>query len=102
VDDLAEAVIHALENKLPEYLYNVGSGKDISIRKLAETVKKVTGYKGKVIWDSSKPDGTPKKLMDISKMKNIGWEYSTELEVGIKKTYNWFLENIESIKEVKL
>jgi GDP-L-fucose synthase len=102
VDDMAKAVVYALENKLPEYLYNVGSGKDITIKELAETIQKVTGHKGQIIWDSSKPDGTPRKLMDVSKMKDIGWQYSTELEEGIEKTYTWFLENIDRIKEVKM
>ena len=102
VDDMAEAVVYALENKLPEYLYNVGSGKDITIKELAETIQKVTGHQGKIIWDSEKPDGTPRKLMDVSKMKAMGWEYSTELLEGIEKTYAWFLDNIENIKEVKL
>ncbi|MDC0117465.1 GDP-L-fucose synthase [Flavobacteriaceae bacterium] len=98
VDDMAEAVVYALENKLPEYLYNVGSGKDITIKELAEIIQKVTGHKGEIIWDSGKPDGTPRKLMDVSKMKALGWEYSTELEDGIKKTYQWFLENTDTIK----
>jgi len=102
VDDMAEAVVYALENKLPEYLYNVGSGKDITIKELAETIQKVTGHQGKIIWDSEKPDGTPRKLMDVSKMKDLGWSYSTELEEGIEKTYAWFLENIKDIKEVKM
>jgi GDP-L-fucose synthase len=102
VDDMAEAVVYALENKLPEYLYNVGSGKDITIKELAETIQKVTGHQGEIIWDSEKPDGTPRKLMDVSKMKEMGWSYSTELEEGIEKTYAWFLDNIEDIKEVKL
>jgi GDP-L-fucose synthase len=102
VDDMAEAVVYALENKLPEYLYNVGSGKDITIKELAETIQKVTGHKGNIVWDAEKPDGTPRKLMDVSKMKNVGWSYTTELEQGIEKTYAWFLENIENFKEVKL
>jgi GDP-L-fucose synthase len=102
VDDMAEAVVYALENKLPEYLYNVGSGKDITIKELAETIQKVTGHKGNIVWDAEKPDGTPRKLMDVSKMKNVGWSYTTELEEGIEKTYAWFLENIESFKEVKM
>jgi GDP-L-fucose synthase len=102
VDDMAEAVVYALENELPEYLYNVGSGKDISIKELAETIQKVTGHQGTIVWDASKPDGTPRKLMDVSKMKDIGWQYSTELKEGIELTYAWFLENIESIKEVKM
>ncbi len=102
VDDLAQAVIYALENKLSKYLYNVGSGKDITIKELAETIQKVVGYQGEIIWDTSKPDGTPRKLMDVSKMKAMGWTYTTELDEGIEKTYNWFLENINSLKEVKL
>ena len=102
VDDMAEAVVYALENNLPEYLYNVGSGKEITIKKLAETIQKVIGYKGSIIWDDNKPDGTPRKLMDVSKMKALGWRYSTELETGIKKTYQWFLENIGTLKEIKL
>jgi len=102
VEDMAEAVVYALENKLPEYLYNVGSGKDITIKELAETIQKVTGHKGNIVWDAEKPDGTPRKLMDVSKMKNVGWSYTTELQQGIEKTYAWFLENIENFKEVKL
>ncbi|MGJ8745202.1 GDP-L-fucose synthase family protein [Polaribacter sp.] len=102
VDDMAEAVVYALENELPEYLYNVGSGKDITIKQLAETIQKVIGHQGQIVWDAEKPDGTPRKLMDVSKMKEIGWQYSTELEPGIQKTYTWFLENIENFKEVKL
>jgi GDP-L-fucose synthase len=102
VDDMAEAVVHALEHTLPEYLYNVGSGKDITIRELAETIQKVIGHQGEIIWDSSKPDGTPRKLMDVSKMKEMGWEYSTELKEGIEKTYAWFLDNLVDIKEVKM
>ena len=102
VDDMAEAVVYALENELPEYLYNVGSGKDITIKELAETIQKVTGHRGEINWDSEKPDGTPRKLMDVSKMKELGWSYSTELQEGIEKTYAWFLENIKDIKEVKM
>ena len=102
VDDLAEAVAYALENKLPEYLYNVGSGKDITIKELAEMILKILDHKGKIFWDNSKPDGTPKKLMDVSKMKELGWEYTTELQDGIKKTYSWFIDNKDLIKEIKL
>jgi len=102
VDDMAEAVSFALENNLPEHLYNIGTGKDITIRELAETIQKVIGHHGNILWDASKPDGTPRKLMDVSKMRELGWEYSTELEDGIEKTYQWFLENIDQIKEIKL
>ena len=98
VDDMADAVVYALENKLSEYLYNIGTGKDITIKELAKIIQNVTGHQGKIIWDTSKPDGTPRKLMDVSKMKELGWEYSTELEDGIKKTYQWFLENTDTIK----
>ena len=99
---MAEAVVYALENNLSEYLYNIGTGKDITIKELAETIQKVIGHQGNILWDTSKPDGTPRKLMDVSKMQELGWQYSTELEDGIKKTYQWFLENLDNIKEIKL
>ena len=102
VDDLAEAVVYTLERKLPDHLYNVGSGKDITIKELAEMIQNIIGHTGNIVWDESKPDGTPRKLMSVSKMKNIGWEYATELERGIKKTYQWFLDNKDTIKEIKL
>ncbi len=102
VDDLAEAVVYALENQLPEYLYNVGSGRDVTIKELAETIQNIVAHKGNIIWDSTKPDGTPRKLMDVSKMHQLGWKHKVELKDGIRKTYNWFLNNIEDIKEVKL
>ncbi|MAW64634.1 MAG: GDP-fucose synthetase [Flavobacteriales bacterium] len=102
VDDLAEAVVYALEHKLTDHLYNVGTGKDVSVKELAKIIKKIIGHKGDIIWDKTKPDGTPRKLMDVSKMKAIGWQYSTELEAGIQKTYTWFLENINNFKELKL
>jgi GDP-L-fucose synthase len=102
VDDLAQAVVYALEHKLDEHLYNVGSGKDVTIKELASIIQKITDHQGDIIWDSTKPDGTPRKLMDVSKMKAMGWQYNIELEEGIQKTYDWFLENIKNFKEVKL
>jgi GDP-L-fucose synthase len=102
VDDMAEAVVLALENKLPEYLYNVGTGDDLTIKELAETIQKITGHQGEIIWDSSKPDGTLRKLMDVSKMQALGWKHQVQLEEGIQKTYDWFLENIGKFKEVKM
>jgi GDP-L-fucose synthase len=102
VDDMAEAVVFALENRLPDYLYNVGTGEDLTIKQLAETIQKITGHQGEIIWDSAKPDGTPRKLMDISKMHELGWKHQVQLEEGIEKTYNWFLENKDKYKEVKL
>jgi len=102
VDDMAEAVVFSLENELPEFLYNIGSGKDITIKELAETIQGVVGFKGNILWDKSKPDGTPRKLLDVSKMRDLGWSYSTELNEGIEKTYQWFLKNIKDLKQIKL
>lgn len=102
VDDMSEAVVFALENKLPDYLYNVGTGEDLTIKQLAETIQKITGHQGEIIWDSTKPDGTPRKLMDVAKMHDLGWKHKVSLEEGIQKTYNWFLENEGKYKEVKL
>jgi len=99
VDDMAEAVVFALENQLPGYLYNVGTGEDITVKELAATIQKIVGHTGQIIWDYNKPDGTPRKLMDVSKMHKIGWKHQVDLEQGIQKTYNWFLENIENFKE---
>lgn len=102
VDDMAQAVVFGLENTLPDYLYNVGTGEDLTIKQLAETIQKIVGHQGDIVWDSSKHDGTPRKLMDISKMHALGWKHKVDLEEGIQKTYNWFLENIENFKEVKI
>ncbi|WP_417940011.1 GDP-L-fucose synthase family protein [Flavobacterium sp. RS13.1] len=102
VDDMAQAVVFALENKLPDYLYNVGTGEDLTIKHLAETIQKITGHTGEIIWDSTKPDGTPRKLMDVSKMHHLGWKHKINLEEGIQKTYNWFLENKDAFKQVKM
>lgn len=101
VDDLASAIVYALENKFPEYIYNVGTGKDITIKNLAETIQKIIGHTGNIYWDLSKPDGTPRKLLDVTKITEIGWKPSIELKEGIEKTYKWFLDNIENIKKLK-
>lgn len=95
VDDMAEAVVHAFENKLPDNLYNIGTGVDLTIKDLALLIQKTVGYTGEIIWDSSKPDGTPRKLMDVSKMTNAGWKAKISLEQGVKDTYAWFLESLE-------
>ena len=102
VDDMADAVVFALENELPEFLYNIGSGNDITIGQLAVIIQNIVGHNGNIIWDQTKPDGTPKKLLDVTKIKKLGWEYSTELNEGIKKTYHWFQENIDNLKQIKL
>lgn len=102
VEDLAEAVVFALENQFQDNLYNVGTGVDLTIRELAELIQKIVGHQGEIIWDITKPDGTPRKLMDVSKMEQAGWKAKTSLEEGVKKTYSWFLEHQESFKEVKM
>lgn len=100
VDDLAEAVVFALENQLPEALYNVGTGIDLTIKELAHTIQQIVGHTGEIIWDDSRPDGTPRKLMDVSKMHSIGWKHQVDLEEGLQRTYTWFLENIKTFKQV--
>lgn len=93
VDDLARAVILALENNLNESLYNVGVGRDLSIKRLAELIQTIIGHKGQIVWDANKPDGTPRKLLDISKISLEGWEPKINIDTGITSTYKWFLEN---------
>jgi len=102
VDDMAAAVVFALENKLPDYLYNIGTGEDLTIKELALLIQKIIGHKGEIIWDKSKPDGTPRKLLDVSKMHDLGWKHQIDLAEGIQKTYVWFLENLNDYKELKM
>ena len=102
VDDLAKAVVFSVKNTLPENLYNVGTGRDVTIKQLAEIIQKAVGHQGEIVWDSSKPDGTPRKLMDSGKLNALGWKDSIALSDGIKATYSWFLNNQENFKEVKL
>lgn len=104
VEDLAESIRFMMEyeSKLDYNLINAGTGKDITIKKLAETVQQVVGHEGDINWDSSKPDGTPRKLMDVSRINELGWKAKIELEDGIRKTYQWFLENLDEIKEVEI
>ncbi|CAA2998797.1 GDP-L-fucose synthase 2 [Olea europaea subsp. europaea] len=94
VDDLADAVVFLMENYSWLEHVNVGSGKEVSIKELAELVKDVVDYKGEIVWDSSKPDGTPRKLMDSSKLAAIGWKAKVSLKEGLKDTYKWYLENV--------
>lgn len=101
VDDLAEAVLFAVENILPEHLYNVGTGADVTIKELAETIQNIVNHKGEIVWDSSKPDGTPRKLMDSSKLKALGWKPNFDLKMGVKDTFNWFMNNQGNFKQVK-
>jgi len=102
VDDLGKAVLHALENSLDEHLYNIGTGVDLTIKSLAELIQSTVGHKGEIIWDSSKPDGTPRKLMDNSKMESQGWKAEVSLAQGITLAYQWFLDNETSYRQVAL
>lgn len=102
VDDLATAVTFAIQKKLPEHLYNVGSGKDLSIKSLAEMIQKVVDHTGEIQWDSTKPDGTPRKLMSSEKLHKQGWKPAIDLLDGIQMTYRWFLNNTNGLKEVKI
>lgn len=95
VDDAADAHIFLMENKLTEGLFNVGMGKETTIRKLAETVMSVVGFQGEIVFDSSKPDGTPRKLLSVERMRQIGWQAQTKLEDGIGKAYQDFLSHHE-------
>ena len=101
VDDLAQAVLFALENVLPEYLYNVGTGTDVSIKNLAKIIQATTGHKGDIIWDASKPDGTPRKWMDSSKMHALGWQPTYALREEIKQTYAWFNKQLNEEEAIK-
>lgn len=102
VDDLAEAVCFAMENNLGDNLYNIGTGTDLTIKELALLIQQIVGHTGEIIWDSNKPDGTPRKLMDVSKMEKAGWKAKIELKEGIKETYQWFLANQHTFKQVQI
>ena len=101
VDDMAAATLFALENDMKVDLYTVGFGTDLTIKELAELVQKIIGHQGTIIWDTTKPDGTPKKLMDSSKLRKLGWDPKINLEEGIQLTYNWFLDSLESNHTLK-
>jgi GDP-L-fucose synthase len=92
-DDLADACIYLINNYVGNEIVNIGVGEDISIKELAETVKEVVGFTGDIKFDTTKPDGTPRKLVDVTKLNSLGWKATTSLDEGLKKAYNWFLEN---------
>ena len=102
VRDLADAVLFTFENELRGDIYNIGTGEDLSIKELALLIQKITGHQGDIIWDESKPDGTPRKLLDVSKIHFEGWKHTITLEQGLRKTYDWFLNHEQELKEVKL
>jgi len=105
VDDLAEAILFLMKKVDAKNLYekgithlNIGTGKDLTISELASVISDIVGFKGEIEYDTSKPDGTPRKLMDVSRINQLGWKYKTELRDGIKKTYKWYLSNKLQIK----
>lgn len=100
VDDLAKAIVFLMENANAADLYNngisqinIGSGEDLTITELALMISDIVGFKGSIVYDPSKPDGTPRKLMDVSRINKLGWKATTSLKEGISRTYKWFLEN---------
>jgi GDP-L-fucose synthase len=93
-DDLADACLYLMENYSDAGLINIGTGEDLSIKELAELIAKITGFEGKIIWDSSKPDGTPRKLMDVGKLHRQGWHHKIDLEEGIRMVYEPFRDSV--------
>lgn len=93
VDDLADACVYLMNHYSGNQTVNLGTGKELTIKSLTEMVARVVGYEGMIRWDKSKPDGTPRKLLDVSKLENLGWHYQTELEEGLRLTYEDFLYN---------
>jgi len=99
VDDVADVCVFLMNKYNSSEIINIGTGVDIKLKDLAQLIKKIVGFKGKIVWDHSKPDGTPKKQLDVSKLFKLGWHPKTKLEEGIKKEYQWFIDNYEKIKK---
>lgn len=99
VDDVAKALLFLTKNYYKHELINVGSGKEVSIKYLAKLISNIIGYKGKIIFDSTYPDGTPRKILNVSRIKNLGWKPIYNLQEGLKKTIDWYILNIKSIKK---
>lgn len=93
VDDMADACVFLMERYNNGNIINIGTGKDLKIKELAQLIKKIAGYKGKIVWDSTKPNGTPKKQLDVSRLFSLGWKPTIKLEEGIEREYKWFVEN---------
>ena len=93
MDDLADACVFLMLHYNDPMIVNVGSGLDVTIRDLVDLVQRTTGYQGKVVFDAAKPDGTPRKLLDVSRINALGWKARIPLEEGIASTYRWYLEN---------
>ena len=113
-EDMADACVFIMENRDSSDTYqiddkeirnthiNIGTGTDISIRELAETIKQTIGFRGDLVFNTEKPDGTMRKLIDVSKLNSLGWNHTVELIEGVEKTYDWFLNHTEKIRQVKL
>lgn len=99
IDDLAEALVFLMENFNEPSFVNAGTGEDVTIKELTELIAEVTGFKGEILWDKDRPDGTPRKVTDMSKLHGMGWKHKTSLKDGLQKTYEWFLENESSIRK---
>ena len=98
VDDMADACVFLLEHYDGEQHVNIGTGRELTIAQLAELVKKTVGYEGEIVWNGDMPDGTPRKLADVSKLHALGWTHKVELEEGIKLAYDWFKENVDTAR----
>jgi GDP-L-fucose synthase len=96
-DDLGVACVFLLENYDSDDPINIGTGKDISISELASLIKDIVGFDGEITWDSSKPDGTPRKLLDVSRITNLGWSPETDLKPGIESTYQWYYNQVQKV-----
>lgn len=99
VDDLADAAVYLMRNYNDSEIVNIGTGEDVTIKELAELIKKEVGYEGEIVWDTTKPDGTPRKWLDVSKLHALGWKHGIALQEGIRGTYSWFINFIN--KEIK-
>ncbi len=99
VDDMADACVFLLENYDGEQHVNIGTGKEVTIKQLAEMIKECVGYEGEIVWNKDMPDGTPRKLTDVTKLHELGFMHKVELEEGIKLAYDWFKENIDSARK---
>lgn len=98
VDDLADAAVFLMQKYDGSEIVNVGTGEDVTIKELAELIRDAVGYKGELLWDTEKPDGTPRKLLDVSRLHDLGWKHRIELQRGIQDTYQWYLDNIDRLK----
>jgi len=94
-DDLADACVHLMQNYDGAEIVNIGTGEDISIKELAETIKDLTGFEGEIVWNTSQPDGTPRKLLDVTRLHSLGWKHSTILQEGLQKTYASYITQLE-------